>query len=129
MNELIEQAEALGIVVDKRWSEETLREKIAGHSQKPTEDPRMFPVTLIKNYRPRGEHRVVEAAPAPFPGVGSDHKLWAGTVVELPADEAKALIENVAVSMTYSKDESGRPVREKVSRKFPLAERADAYPV
>ena len=128
MIELIEQAEALGITVDKRWSEETLREKIAGQP-KETDGPRMFPVKLIKNYRPCSDYKIVEPVDAPFPGVGEENKLWAGTVVELPSDEARGLIENIAVSMVSSKDEMGRTVRKKISRKFPLAERADAYPM
>lgn len=32
-----------------------------------------------------------EGAPAPYPGVGFAHKIWAGTVVKLPLDEAKRL--------------------------------------
>jgi len=131
MNELIEQAEALGITVDKRWSEETLREKIANQPPAaPVDDnPKMFPVKLVKNYRPRNDYKVVgEPVAPPYPGVGGEDKLWAGTVVELPPEEAKALIENVAVSMVSRKDEMGRPIREKVSLKRPLAERADAFP-
>lgn len=32
-----------------------------------------------------------EAAPPPYPGVGFPNKLWAGTVVKLPLEEAKRL--------------------------------------
>lgn len=80
---------------------------------------KLFPVKLLKNYRPAGTHEIVgyhrpekkekdttgrmvtiqeaafiegEGAPPPFPGVGFDTKIWAETVVKLPIDEAKRLV-------------------------------------
>lgn len=85
------------------------------------EPAKLFPVRLLKNYRPAGEHEIVgyhrpeikhkdsagrmivmqeaafiegEMAPAPFPGVGFETKIWADTVLKLPTDEAKRLVGN-----------------------------------
>jgi hypothetical protein len=92
----------------------------------PTKDAvKLFPVRLLKNYRPGGEHEVVgyhrpekqqkdttgkmvvvqeaafiegEMAPAPLPGVGFETKVWADTVLKLPMEEAKRLVKmNLAV--------------------------------
>lgn len=81
--------------------------------------PSMFPVKLLKNYRPAGEFEVVgyhrkekvqkdttgkmvvvqeaafiegEIAPPPYPGVGFETKVWADTVLKLPMEEAKRLV-------------------------------------
>jgi len=146
-DELKKQAEAAGIKVDARWSDATLREKIdaaAGGDNvtvlKPVvrhevvepakPDVKMLPVRLLKHYKPSGPYRIVgEPPPPPFPGLDFKDKLWAGTVVELPRDEVLRLLENVAVSITYHRERDGSIRREKVSRRFPLAERADALPV
>ena len=83
------------------------------------EPVKLFPVRLLKNYRPAGEYEIVgyqrpeekrkdaigrmvvvqeaafiegEMAPAPYPGVGFDTKIWAETVLKLPIDEAKNLV-------------------------------------
>jgi hypothetical protein len=80
---------------------------------------KMFPVKLLKNYRPGGNFEVVgyhrpekvqkdtagkmvvvqeakfiegEMAPPPFPGVGFETKVWAETVLRLPMEEAKRLV-------------------------------------
>ena len=80
---------------------------------------KLFPVRLLKNYRPAGEYELVgyhrpevvqkdsagkavivqtaafmegEMAPPPYPGVGFDNKIWADTVLNLPVDEAKRLV-------------------------------------
>lgn len=86
---------------------------------------KMFPVRLLRNYRPAGEYELVgyqqqeirqkdatgrqvviqeskfvegEMAPPPFPGVGFETKVWAETVLKLPTDEAKRLVgKNLAV--------------------------------
>lgn len=86
--------------------------------------PDMFPVKLLKNYRPIGQFEIVgfhrpeklqknsdgktivieesafiegEMAPPPFAGVGFDTKIWAETVVKLPIDEARRLVgKNIA---------------------------------
>jgi hypothetical protein len=85
----------------------------------PTPAPEPVPMRamkLLKNYRPAKDYEVVgwhrpekkvkdsagnetivqtaefikgEMAPPPYPGVGYPHKLWAGTVVKLPVEEAK----------------------------------------
>lgn len=88
-------------------------------SNETTAPSQMFPVLLNKNYVPRGAYEVVgylkpavkkknpvgdwvvsepeqfiegEMKPAPQPGVGFDGKVWAGTHVRLPIDEAKAVV-------------------------------------
>lgn len=80
--------------------------------------PKTVAMKLAKNYAPRGAFRVVgyqrpeirakdaagreqivqtaefidgEMTPAKFPGVGFESKIWAGTVIEVPEDEAKAM--------------------------------------
>lgn len=82
-------------------------------------DTKMFPVLLIKNYVPRGEYEIVgylkeavkrkdaagnwrivereefikgEMKPHQSPGVGYAGKIWAGTQIRLPVDEAKNLV-------------------------------------
>lgn len=82
-------------------------------------DTKMFPVLLIKNYVPRGEYEIVgylkeavkrkdaagnwrivereefikgEMKPHQSPGVGYAGKIWAGTQVRLPVDEAKQVV-------------------------------------
>lgn len=78
--------------------------------------PKMVSVKLLRNYVPMGAHEIVgwhrpekkvkdthgvetvieaalfikgEAAPPPAAGVGFANKLWAGTVLKVPVDEAK----------------------------------------
>lgn len=85
----------------------------------PTEQ-KLFPVLLNKNYVPRGQFEIIgylkpaverknaagqmvvvepaefkegEMHPAPHPGVGYPNKIWAGTHIRLPLDEAKGLVE------------------------------------
>ena len=85
----------------------------------PRPSEKLFPVRLLKNYRPAGEYEVVgyhrkektqkdttgkmivvqeaafmegEVAPPPYPGVGFDTKVWADTVLRLPIEEAKKLV-------------------------------------
>lgn len=96
---------------------------------KPSE--KLFPVKLLKNYRPADVYELVgyhrkeltqkdntgkmvvvqkaefiegEMSPPPHPGIGFDTKIWADTVIRLPMNEAKRLV--------------GKN----------LAERADAFP-
>lgn len=79
---------------------------------------KMVPMKLDRHYRPYGAFEIVgyhkpevkkknsagiefvaepsefisgEKAPPPFPGVGFDSKVWAGTVIRLPEDEAKVI--------------------------------------
>ena len=92
---------------------------MANETAAPVQPSKMFPVKLLKNYRPVGEYDVVgyhrpekvqkdtagkmvvvqeaafvegEMAPPPFPGVGFATKIWAETVLRLPVDEAKRLV-------------------------------------
>jgi hypothetical protein len=80
---------------------------------------KMFPVLLHKNYSPKGEYQIIgylkdavkrkdaagnwrvvepeefvegEMKPHEMPGVGFPGKIWAGTHVKLPLDEAKQLL-------------------------------------
>lgn len=80
---------------------------------------KLFPVVLNKNYAPCGKYEIVgylkeavkrkdaagnwkviepeefikgEMKPHPSPGVGYPNKIWAGTHVRLPVDEAKGII-------------------------------------
>lgn len=82
-------------------------------------ETKMFPVVLSKNYVPRGDYEIVgylkeaverknaagrieiiepeefiegEMKPHATPGVGYPGKIWAGTTLRLPIDEAKFVI-------------------------------------
>lgn len=82
-------------------------------------DNKMFPVLLTKNYVPKGDYQIVgymkeavkrkdaagnwkivekeefiegEMKPHPSPGVGFPRKIWAGTHIKLPLDEAKSVV-------------------------------------
>lgn len=110
--------------------------------------PIMLRVELLKHYRPTSmAFNVIKEAPAPVSGVASDYKdkdggivgkkLWAGTIVDLPATEARKLLFNEVVTMEARLDENGKPVRDrdnnivrdrKTVTKFPLAVRADPLP-
>jgi hypothetical protein len=79
----------------------------------------MFPVVLNKHYVPRGDYQILgyqqpevtrkdaagkmivvepakfiegEMTPPVHPGTGFPNKIWAGTHIKLPIDEAKALV-------------------------------------
>lgn len=85
----------------------------------PAQPSKMFPVILSKNYQPIGKFEVVgyvkpavtrkdkfgqmktisaeefikgEMKPPKAPGTGYDGKVWAGTKILLPVDEAKKII-------------------------------------
>lgn len=99
---------------------------------------KMFPVRLLKNYKPAGNYEIVgEMAPAPRPGLDFPGKIWAGTVVKLPAPEAVALMENIERTRERVLGDDGKPVvrpdgtyaTREVARRMPLAERADALPI
>ncbi len=110
--------------------------------------PTMIPVKLLKHYRPKSmDFEIVEAAPSPLPGVGFTsrdkdknvigEKIWAGSTVSLPRDEAVALLNNEATSKEPRVGPDGKALRnmngdilhQEVRRKFPLAERADPLPL
>lgn len=87
--------------------------------QKPIEAPvKMVAMKLERHYRPAGPYEIVgylkpevkrktatgdwkvveaeefiagEPAPAPFPGVGYDSKVWARTTIKVPEDEARTM--------------------------------------
>lgn len=92
-------------------------ETAAQPSPQPAE--KMFPVVLNKNYAPSGRYEIVgwlkpkverkdstgrmltiepekfmegEMHPAPYPGTGFPNKIWAGTTIRLPLEEAKAIV-------------------------------------
>lgn len=146
MDQLKQQAEALGITVDQRWSESTLRGKVAeaealkqnnvtvvqtikpAASDAKPNGAEMFPVRLLKHYKPSSRYEVIgEPAPPPYQGVGQVGKLWEGTVVRLPRDEAMRLINNESTVLNFTRAPNGELLRQERKVKFPLAERADAY--
>ncbi len=109
--------------------------------------PTMLAVKLLKHYRPMSMNfEMMDAAPAPLPGIAFTsrdreksvigEKLWAGSVVSLPRDEAIALLNHEAVSKEPRLGSDGKALRnangdivhQEVRRKFPLAERADPLP-
>lgn len=82
-------------------------------------EQQMFPVVLTKNYAPKGDYQIIgylkpevkrktsagnwiieekeefiegEMKPPPHPGVGYPGKIWAGTHIRVPTDEAKTII-------------------------------------
>lgn len=90
-------------------------------SKEPTapEPVKMFPVKLAYNYQPAGAYEAIgwekpavekknaagqivvvekaefikgEIAPPPYPGVGFPGKVWKGSTIGLPRDEAMALV-------------------------------------
>lgn len=94
--------------------------------------PELFPVKLLKNYKPMQCYRIVSDPPpemTPYPGVGQKGKLWEGTVVELPKDEVRRLFQNQASFVVSQKDPQGKTIKQTVKRAFPLAERADDLPL
>lgn len=142
--ELREQAEALDIEIDGRWSNATLRRKVdeaqrihdeeEARNTKPSEQ--LVAVRLLKHHKPARYYEVLghyndneefisgEPRPAPFPGVSQSHKLWAGTVAKLPAEDAKRLVENLEVLMVTDRDENNRAIgKREVRQRKPLAER------
>lgn len=95
---------------EDQMSTETVAEK---------QPSKMFPVILTKNYCPRGEYEIVgylkpekrekdaagnmrllekeefikgEMNPPHTPGIGFKNKIWAGTHIKVPVEEAKYLV-------------------------------------
>lgn len=107
-----------GVYDRKSREENSMSEK----NQAPViETEKLFPVVLNKNYVPRGTYEVMgydkpevtrkdaagrvivvepqefikgEMKPATYPGVGFEGKIWAGTYLKLPIEEAKNLIDS-----------------------------------
>ena len=92
--------------------------------------PAKLRVRLLRHYRPNGrlsEQNIHERADAPLPGLDQPQKLWAGSIVSLPFEEARRLIENKVTVREWSKDALGNKVHTDITRSMPLAERADDY--
>lgn len=107
MNDLLKQAEELGITVDARWSDETLQKKIDEALAKPAKDEKpakaenkpkeakekLFPVVLLKNYRPVGKFKVADAENGERdPDEQEVNKVPAGSTIMIGVDEAKTVI-------------------------------------
>jgi hypothetical protein len=143
MGKLRDDAEALGIEVDGRWSNATLQRKIneirtirAKEEEREKVPEQPVSVRLLKNYKPIGWYEVQghfdaeeefvkgQPAPPPYPGVHFEHKLWAGTVVKLPAEEARSLVEHADMMTVMDRDPDTRMVigRRSVKKRRPLAE-------
>lgn len=142
MGTLRNEAEALGIEVDGRWSNGTLKRKIderkfakAQEEAMADEPDAKVDVRLTKHFRPTCWYEVLghynaneefKPGPAPAPVVGASlpHKLWSGTVVRLPAKEARRLIENIAELVVTDRDpETKRAIGKRTLRmRKPLAE-------
>jgi len=104
-------------------AEAEAEEIIAGADEKSG----LFPVRLLKNYRPEGVFEIVENQESFYPGVGQVHgtKLWAGTIVRLPIAEAKRLMSNSYEVADVMVDTPQGKVRKTRTVKSPNAERAD----
>lgn len=88
-------------------------------AEKPAVGEKLFPVALTKNYVPVGHYEIVgylrakverkdaagrmlliepeafiegEMHPPPYPGTGFPGKIWAGTTIRLPLEEAKRVV-------------------------------------
>ncbi len=143
MGTLSEEAEALGLELDTRWSPQKKRMKIDEELEKQAKEElrstkpkgKTVKVRLLKHYKPEGWYKVVGhydaaeeiqegAAPPPLPGVFYDHKLWVNTVVELPEKEARKLVEHQDTFMMTERDPNTRMVlrKEPAKKRRPLAE-------
>lgn len=96
MDDLKKQAEELGLEIDGRWSARRIQEEIdkaLGAEQKETKVEKMFPVKLLRNYRPVSEtFAIVEEAGERAPTDIEQAKVTAGTTILLPIAEAQAVI-------------------------------------
>lgn len=143
MGTLRNEAEALGIEVDGRWSNGTLKRKVderkfakAQEEEMAKEPDAHVDVRLLKHFRPTCWYEIVgyfdaneefhpgEMAPPPVVGASLPHKIWANTVVRLPAAEARRLVENVATLVVTDRDPDTKRAVGKRALKMrkPLAE-------
>ncbi len=103
-------------VYDRNPKENQMANETAAVAQPST---KLFPVVLSRNYQPSGEYEIVgylkeavkrkdaagnwrvvekeefvegEMKPHVSPGVGYAGKIWAGTTIRLPVDEAKRAV-------------------------------------
>ena len=97
----------------------------------PTELPeKTLRVRLKKDYRPASlQFRVIEEGKPPIPGVGTKGKIWAGSVIDLPYDEAQKLMKNVYTFTESYRDGSGQIRHRVLEREAPIAEWAGDYTV
>ena len=98
----------------------TPKEKpMASETAAPVQPSKLFPVLLTRNYQPAGTYEIVgylkeavktkdaagnwkvvekeefiegEMKPHQYSGVGFPGKIWAGTTIKLPVDEAKSVV-------------------------------------
>lgn len=100
MDDLLKQAEELGIKVDKRWSEKRLQQEIDTALGAPAQEAEVadkpFPVKLTKNYRPVGPFKIERTTEGVTELVDPDEveilKVPAGTVIHVSVDEARDII-------------------------------------
>jgi hypothetical protein len=113
----MEQRMPKGIYERKPKDPPIMATETAAAPQPSPEPPvKLFPVLLTKHYAPQGKYEIVGylkeqvtakdaggnvkiiepeefvegvMKPAPSPGVGFPGKIWAGTTIKLPPDEAK----------------------------------------
>ncbi len=100
MDDLLKQADELGIKVDKRWSEKRLQQEIDAALEAPAKEAEVaeksFPVKLNKNYRPVGSFKIERTEEGVTELVDPDEvelmKVPAGTIIHVSLDEAKDII-------------------------------------
>lgn len=101
MDDLLQQAEELGIKVDKRWSEKRLQQEIDAALGAPAQEAKVaentFPVKLNKNYRPAGDfmiERVNDKGETYLdePNEVEVLKVPAGSIIHVSVEEARDII-------------------------------------
>jgi|SRR6185503_2751354 len=108
-------------VYDRTPKEKPMTSTETAAPQSSPQPSKLFPVILVKNYAPEGKYEIVgylkeavkekdaagnwrtiskeefitgEMKPHLTSGVGFPNKIWAGTHIKLPLDEAKRLVAN-----------------------------------
>lgn len=97
MDDLLKQAEELGLKVDKRWSESRLQKEIdaalAGDTKEnEVAEKQLFPVKLLKNYRPAGDFKIIDIDGERDPTGEEEEKVFAGATILVGVDEARRAI-------------------------------------
>ena len=91
--ELEKQAGELNIKVDGRWSDDRLQQEIDKALAEPKqEQEKLFPVKLVKNYRPIGRFQVKTEDGYRDPTAEEELKVKADTAIALTVDEARAVV-------------------------------------
>lgn len=102
MDDLLKQAEELGLKIDRRWSEKRLQQEIDTALAAPAQEAKLadktFPVKLNKNYRPAGEfmiERINDSGEIYLdePNEVEVFKVPAGTVIHVTVEEARDIID------------------------------------